>query len=115
MRRLTKKEKTPWGSYIDLIAEKNKWHVKILIVKKNKRISLQYHFKREEFWVVLEGKVLVQNGKTKKILKSKDTIFIQKKAIHRITGITNSLILEITSGVHDEKDIVRISDDYNRK
>jgi mannose-1-phosphate guanylyltransferase len=43
-------------------------------------------------------------------------VTVPKKAIHRLIGAgTDAIILEISTGDFDEKDIVRLEDDYSRK
>jgi hypothetical protein len=39
---------------------------------------------------------------------------VPKKVIHRLEGVgTSAIILEISTGDFDEKDIVRLEDDYS--
>ena len=53
-------EKTikPWGSYQNLL-DCLDCKVKKIIISPSHRPSYQYHFKREEIWVVVKGKGLV--------------------------------------------------------
>ena len=112
MVRITS-EQRPWGGF-ELFTKNEKTSVKLLRIKKNRRISYQYHRKRSEFWKVVQGSIRVTlNGKTKK-LKSGDTLRIPLGAKHRMEGLSDSVILEIAYGNFDEKDVVRLQDDYNR-
>lgn len=113
MKRLNNITKKPWGKFQDL-AQGNDWHLKILVLKKGRRISLQRHGKRSELWIVVEGRVKVQKGSEVHILSSQKTIFIKKKEVHRIQGLTDALVVEISFGSHQERDIVRLEDDYGR-
>lgn len=46
----------PWGQY--WVLEESKSHkVKRIEVNPKGRLSYQYHFKRAEFWIIVEGKV----------------------------------------------------------
>jgi mannose-6-phosphate isomerase-like protein (cupin superfamily) len=48
----------PWGSY-DLYADNVKCTTKILFVKKNEELSLQYHFKRHQFYYILDDNFII--------------------------------------------------------
>ena len=99
---------------------------KILVIKPNKHLSWQYHHRRSEIWSVIKGNILVsksdndQEGKLIKLNKG-DQIEIGKKIRHRIVGIDDyALVAEIwihsnKNSPSDEKDIVRIQDDFDRK
>jgi mannose-1-phosphate guanylyltransferase len=57
----------------------------------------------------------VQIGSEKKIRKEGDEVIIPRKTIHRLEGANaDAIILEISTGDFDEKDIIRLEDDYNR-
>ena len=107
-------EKRPWGKF-EQFTHNEVSTVKILTVKPRKRLSLQYHKNRKEFWRVLEGNGKVTIGN--KIFKAKpgNEFTINKKQKHRIEGGSKELkILEISFGKFDENDNVRLEDDYGR-
>jgi len=114
MKQLQNIVRKPWGKFYDFAESKGKWHLKLLFVKKGHLLSLQKHAERSEFWIVAEGKVRVQKGTKKKILTSQKTLFIKKRELHRIEGLTDAVIIEVTFGKHEENDIKRIADDYGR-
>jgi len=75
---------------------------------------------REEFWYVVSGKIRVTLGRglkllKKKILREKEYVKIPKNFLHRIEGIEDSKILEISTGKFKENDEIRIEDRYGRK
>jgi len=108
------KETRPWGFFTQFTHNK-KSTVKILHIKKNSMLSLQFHKKREEFWYVLEGQgyVIIEDKKIKAIPGK--TFTVNKKSKHRIITEDFELkILEISTGNFDENDIVRLEDKYNR-
>jgi mannose-1-phosphate guanylyltransferase len=115
MKKLYNIVKKPWGEFCDFAESSGKWHLKTITIKKGHRLSLQQHLKRSELWIVAAGKVLAQKGKKNYILTPPKSIFIKKKEMHRIEALMNSVVIEITFGVHNEKDIIRFADDYNRK
>lgn len=107
-------EHRPWG-WFEKFNENIQCTVKLIHVKANRRLSLQYHNRRAEFWRVIKGPVQVQIGE--KIISGNegDTFNIPIKTNHRLIGLKNdATILEISYGTFDEKDIVRIQDDYGR-
>ena len=99
---------------------------KILVIKPNKRLSWQYHYRRLEIWSVIKGNILVSKSdddiEKKKInLKSGEQIEIKREERHRIIGTDKyALVAEIwihtdKDNPSDEEDIVRIKDDFDRK
>ena len=105
----------PWGGFYDLVEKKGDWHLKIICVKKGERLSLQRHKKRNEFWIVAEGLIKAQKGDVFHELGPKEYVFIEKEEIHRVEALEDSVFVEITYGLHDEEDIERLEDDYNRQ
>ncbi len=114
MKILKHTTQKPWGKFCDLALQEKKWHLKILVIKKGERLSLQAHTHRSELWVVAEGRAQVQKGDEISILATKEVIFIEKKEMHRITALTDVVIIELSFGDHKERDIKRFSDDYGR-
>lgn len=95
--------------------EGGKWHLKVIKVKKGRRLSLQKHKLRSELWIVAEGKAKVQVADKVRKVKVGDVAVIKKGEAHRLEGITDATIVEVSIGRHDEKDIVRLADDFGRK
>jgi len=106
---MTEQFKRIWGEYI--VTGKTK----ILKVKPDKKLSLQFHNYRDEFWKILSGKGKVTIGEKIFEAKKDDTFTIPRKVNHRIEAYTEGLeFLEIATGEVDEEDIVRLEDDYKR-
>ena len=104
----------PWGREEIFVVNK-KVSVKIINVDKRKRLSLQKHKYRNEFWRFLDNDVKVTLGN--KIIKARkgDELFIKKGTLHRIEGLSKDAnILEISFGNFNENDIERIEDDFGR-
>lgn len=102
--------KRPWGEYI--VIEKTK----IIKVKPNQKLSLQYHENRDEFWQITKGSGKVTINEKIIEAKSGDTFTIPKKTKHRIESYEKGIeFLEIATGEVDEDDIIRLEDDYNRE
>ena len=109
----------PWGSFENLRTDKN-WHIKIINVSKGKRLSLQSHRLRGELWVTLKGKGVaeVEDLKTKKMIKHilspMVKIFIPRNARHRLSGVSELKVAEISFGKFNENDITHYEDDFGR-
>ena len=99
----------PWGHY------KITSQTKKIYVKPNRRLSLQYHKNRDEFWNVLKGSGIVTINKKEFSAKKGDCFSIPKKVMHRLKAGSKGIeILEFSSGEVSENDIVRVEDDYGR-
>ena len=109
------KEGRPWGGF-DRFTLNELSTVKILTVKPGKRFSLQFHKKREEFWLFLDNPAKVTVGKKTFRVKGGEEVFIPMKTLHRIEAYKKPVrVLEISLKKFDEKDIVRVEDDFGRK
>ncbi len=107
----------PWGSY-EIIDSGQRHKVKRIVVHPGKKLSLQYHHKRSEHWVVVEGVAEVQVGEEIRILHENDSVYIPMLVKHRLNNIGEVPLhlIEVQTGSYlGEDDIVRISDIYGRK
>ena len=107
-------EKRPWGKF-ERFCQNESCTVKILFIEPNEELSLQKHKKRDEFWKIIQGRPEVEIGD--KIIKAKpdDEFFIPKKTKHRLkAGKEPAKVLEISFGVFNEKDEIRLEDKYHR-
>lgn len=106
----------PWG-YEQIIEHNNKYMVKKLFMKKDNRCSLQYHNYKIETIYILEGRLKIYFGSINnlkyKVFNKDNFITLDKKVVHRMAALTNCYYLE--SSTPHLKDVIRISDDYNRK
>ena len=104
----------PWGNE-EQFTLNEKTTVKIIKVKPNSQLSLQYHTKRDEFWKVISGQVYaIIDNKTLE-LNTGDEIQIPAGTKHRLKHKDgDAQVLEISFGDFDENDIVRLADDYGR-
>jgi mannose-1-phosphate guanylyltransferase/mannose-1-phosphate guanylyltransferase/mannose-6-phosphate isomerase len=106
----------PWGWYegIDVGAE---FQVKRICVNPGARLSLQYHNKRAEHWVVVSGTGLVTCGDKVFELTANQSTYIPVGEKHRLEnpGTEPLHIIEVQSGSYlGEDDIVRLDDDFKR-
>ncbi len=114
MKHLSNITYKPWGRFDDLAESKGKWHLKLLVIKKGQQLSLQQHTRRNELWIIAEGKVQVRKSNKIYILAPQKSIMIGTKEMHRAKALTDAVIIEISFGSHKERDIIRLEDDYGR-
>ena len=106
----------PWGTYEVLIDESG-YKIKRIIVKPNKRLSLQKHFHRNEHWIVVSGTATVIVGDKKYLVRPNESTYIKMGEIHRLEneGKIPVVLIEAQVGEYTgEDDIVRIDDDFKR-
>jgi len=98
---------------------------KILVVAPHKRLSWQYHFRREEIWKVVGGVAGVVTSETDEenelqTLPLGTIINLKQGERHRLIGLDSwGIIAEIwqhtdPENPSDEDDIVRVQDDFGR-
>ncbi|MDB4106633.1 cupin domain-containing protein, partial [bacterium] len=106
----------PWGTYATLKQEDG-YQVKRITVAPCQKLSLQYHHKRAEHWVVTQGKALVQIGEQEFETGPGEYRYIARGEKHRLTNIGDQelVLIEVQVGSYlGEDDIVRLDDDYGR-
>ncbi len=108
-------DKRPWGSFKRFNRNAN-CTVKFVYIKPGRRNSLQYHIYRKEFWYVINGPAKLRIGNRDIIAKAGDSFTIPAKRLHRWGAMGKPVtLIEIAYGRFDEKDIVRVEDDYGRE
>jgi len=105
----------PWGKWEEYLNEPG-YRVKRLSVHPGKRLSLQTHRLRSEYWVVVQGQGKLTLGETEKRFSKSETAFIPLGAAHRVEndGQADLVIIETQLGTSLEDDIVRLHDDWDR-
>ncbi|MCC7017171.1 MAG: mannose-1-phosphate guanylyltransferase/mannose-6-phosphate isomerase [Rhodospirillales bacterium] len=107
----------PWGSYRSLKAAAG-FQVKQITVKPGGALSLQYHRRRAEHWVVVAGRARVTRGKETFDLEANQSTYIPMGVRHRLENLDPKPLhlIEVQSGEYlGEDDIVRLEDNYGRK
>jgi mannose-6-phosphate isomerase-like protein (cupin superfamily) len=109
-------DRRPWGGF-RRYPHQDAGSIKIITVDPGGLLSLQYHDRRDEFWVVLDAGLEMTVGDRVWMATVGEEIFIPRKTPHRArnAGIAPARVLEIWIGRSDELDIVRLKDDYGRK
>jgi mannose-1-phosphate guanylyltransferase/mannose-6-phosphate isomerase len=106
----------PWGTYATLKTEDG-YQVKRITVAPGQKLSLQYHHKRAEHWVVTQGQALVQIGDAEFETGPGEYRYIPLGEKHRLTNIGSGelVLIELQTGNYlGEDDIVRLDDIYGR-
>jgi len=109
-------EYRPWGMFENLL-DSAACKVKRLTVDPGQHLSLQYHHKRSEHWVVVAGTATVQLGDDRHTLEAGHSIDIPLGAHHALGNDTDDpvVVIEVQMGSYfGEDDIVRVSDPYER-
>jgi mannose-1-phosphate guanylyltransferase/mannose-1-phosphate guanylyltransferase/mannose-6-phosphate isomerase len=107
----------PWGWYQN-IDNGDGFQVKRICVKPGARLSLQYHHKRAEHWVVVSGRARVTRGDEVVDLSANQSTYIPIGERHRLEnpGTEPVHLIEVQSGSYlGEDDIVRLEDDFARE
>ena len=108
--------KRPWG-YFEVLSDTADHKVKRITVLPGKRLSLQYHGRRKEHWIVISGHALATVGDETAEVGPSGTVDIPHGASHRIENIGSEdlIFIEVQQGDYfGEDDIVRIEDDFGR-
>ena len=109
-------ETRPWGHFTNLY-DTDFTKVKTITVLPKQRLSLQSHKKRQEQWIIVRGRALVELDDQSMLLEPGQTVFIPTGAKHRLSN-PEEIDLEIvevqTGSYFGEDDIIRYEDDYKR-
>ncbi len=105
----------PWGMYRGFPLNEVS-SVKIITVKPGGLLSLQYHEKRDEFWVILDDGIELTVGEKVWRPVAGEEVWIARKTRHRARGVGSkpARFMELWIGDSSESDIVRIEDAYGR-
>ena len=83
-------ENRPWGNYTILLDD-NDCKVKTIIIKSGESPSYQYHFKRKEHWIIIQGSGILILNDIERIVNAGDCIFVDKLEKHKIFGVVESV------------------------
>jgi mannose-6-phosphate isomerase-like protein (cupin superfamily) len=116
-RRPASRTVRPWGEYYGWDSGRG-WNLKTIYIKAGKRVSLQYHRHREEWWLLVSGdaNATVGEGKEARViqLKKGEVFRVGKMEVHRLASKKGGIVVEVAYGKFDESDIVRLHDDHGR-
>jgi mannose-6-phosphate isomerase-like protein (cupin superfamily) len=110
----------PWGHEILFADGSNGYVGKLIHVTAGRSLSLQLHHRKDETISVISGEIQFEAGLSAALLErttmiAGDTVHVPANVIHRITAVTDVVLVEAsTAGVGWQHDVVRLSDDYGR-
>lgn len=104
----------PWGQHLYFEYLNNP--VSQITIYPSGQTSLHSHVKRNEMLSVVSGEGIIYLDDERFLIKENDTIFVPKLVKHRILnyGKFNLLIVEVNTGIYEEKDTYRVEDIYGR-
>jgi mannose-6-phosphate isomerase len=107
----------PWGWEL-LWAHAETYVGKLLFVRADQSLSLQFHNEKDESWYVLEGRAKIEMGAPGDPIPGSEVVGpgaafrIRPGTVHRVAALEDTLILEVSTPHLD--DIVRLEDRYGR-
>jgi mannose-6-phosphate isomerase len=107
----------PWGWEL-IWAESEHYVGKLLFVRAGESLSLQYHERKDESWLVREGRARLELGEVGGELEATeiepgDAFRYRPGTLHRVTALEDTLVLEVSTPHLD--DVVRVEDRYGRE
>ena len=107
----------PWGREL-IFAETELYLGKLIEVDSGRRLSLQYHPRKDETVYVTRGKVETELGKRggptrTVILRAGDCLRLRPETVHRFAAIGGDAQMIEVSTPHPD-DTVRLADDFGR-
>ena len=87
-------ENRPWGSFENLL-DTDYCKVKRIIVKPGQRLSYQYHHKRTEYWVVVQGKATVTLDHQVGVFDEGEVVIIPVGTKHRVENKDKEDLIEL--------------------
>ena len=114
---MTKIINKPWG-HEEIWAHSEKYVGKILHISSGKRLSLQFHEKKEETIRVLSGTLTLIFGDSidelkKTSLSPGETFHVNTGMIHRFCAESGDVVL-IEVSTTEIDDVIRLDDDFKR-
>ena len=116
MRGNIKRVDKPWG-YELRFARTESYAGKVLFIKAGSQLSLQYHEKKDEAFLVQSGQlelVLGRDDEQEVVRLGPDEAWhVTPGTVHRFRAVTDCLLFEVSTP--ELEDVVRIEDDYGRE
>lgn len=111
-----KRVEKPWG-YELRFACTDRYAGKLLFIKAGAQLSLQYHEKKDEAFLVHSGELelVLGSGADQRVEKlgPGQSRHIVPGTVHRFRGVTDCELFEVSTPELD--DVVRIEDDFGRE
>jgi mannose-6-phosphate isomerase len=111
------KVEKPWG-YELIWAHAEAYVGKILFVRADQSLSLQFHREKDESWYVEAGRAELQLGEAGDAVLKREVVGpgaclrLRPGTVHRVKALEDTTILEVSTPHLD--DVVRLEDEYGR-
>ncbi len=113
----TRRVEKPWGHEL-IWAHTDRYVGKVLVIEPGKRLSLQYHERKDESLLVVRGTLRLHIGPTLEELEKIDlgpgeSYRVPVGHTHRFEALSEQVeLVEVSTPELD--DVVRVKDDYGR-
>jgi len=111
-----KRVEKPWGHELRF-AHTDRYAGKVLFIKAGSQLSLQYHEKKDEAFLVQEGQLelVLGSGDEQQVmtLGPDEAWHVTPGTVHRFRAVTDCRLFEVSTPELD--DVVRIEDDFGRE
>ena len=105
----------PWG-YELRFAHTERYAGKLLFIRAGSQLSLQYHERKDEAFLVHEGtlELVLGRGAEQRVerLGPGDSRHIVPGTVHRFRAVTDTTLFEVSTP--ELEDVVRLEDDFGR-
>jgi len=106
----------PWGYELRFVRT-DRYAGKVLFIKAGNQLSLQYHDRKDEAFLVQQGRLelVLGAGDEQRVetLGPGQAWHITPGTVHRFRSVTDCLLFEVSTP--ELEDVVRLEDDYGRE
>jgi mannose-6-phosphate isomerase len=107
----------PWGYELIYTRAASPYCGKVLFVRADEQLSLQFHREKDETIYVQQGRIELEIGEPGttpdvEVVGEGRAFRIEPGAVHRMRALEDSLVLEVSTPQLD--DVVRLEDRYGR-
>jgi mannose-6-phosphate isomerase len=108
----------PWGWEL-IWAQADAYVGKVLFVRAEESLSLQFHREKDESWYVQKGRAKLELGDAgqealdEEVVTAGACFRFRPGTVHRLTAVEDTTILEVSTPQLD--DVVRLEDRYGRE
>ena len=116
MKTVPRRVDKPWGYELRFIATE-RYAGKVLFIKAGSQLSLQYHDRKDEAFLVQQGQLelVLGSGDAQEVvpLGPEQAWHVTPGTVHRFRAVTDCLLFEVSTPELD--DVIRVEDDYGRE
>ena len=106
----------PWGNE-KIWAHTEKYVGKLMHINSGHRLSLQFHKKKEETILVIDGKLTIETLNDEKVhtfsIEKGERFHVYPKQVHRFCAYDGDVVL-VEVSTPEIGDVIRLEDDYSR-